>query len=287
MVAVVTGNDVTVTSSAVLHVKELCGSTGGLDTANQTHTKIFDVSRAARAALTVTDMYEAVLAVAPSTFEGMRLNSLSYREDDDTAHWLWTCDYNLSVPEGQLRWGFDTSGGTIRMYTSKNTTAYPATSRTAPDFKGAIGVKSTGNDTEPEGVDIVTPVLKLTATFRHPKNTINLAYVNAVAGLSGCTNNGAFYGYAAGELLFLGCVGELIPNIPTEIRYEFAASKNVTGLSIGDIAGIAKKGHEYLWVAFEADQDTSAKKLVQRPLAAYVERVYDEADFVNLDIGII
>ena len=285
MVAVVTGNNVLVTSGATLHIKELCGSTGGLDTAQQTHTKIFDVSRAARAALSVTDMYEAILAYVPSTFEGMRLNSLGYREDDDTAHWLWTADYNLSVPEAQLRWGFDMSGGTVRMYTSKNTTSYPAATRTAPDFQGAIGVKSTGNDTEPEGVDVVTPVLKLTATYRHPKNTIDLAYVNAVAGLSGRTNNAAFYGYAAGELLFLGCVGELIPNIPTEIRYEFAASKNVTGLSIGAIAGIAKKGHDYLWVAFEPDQDTAAKKLVQRPLAAYVERVYDQADFADLDIG--
>ncbi len=100
---------------------------------------------------------------------------------------------------------------TVRMYTSKNTQRFPAAGRTAPDFKGAIGIKQSGNDTEPEGVDIVTPVLKLTATYRHPKNTIDLAYVNAVAGLSGRTNNAPFYGYAAGELLFLGCVGELIP----------------------------------------------------------------------------
>lgn len=277
MVLAVSGN---------IHIKEVCGVTGGLDTAQQTGTRIFDLHRPDGVDPSITEMYGAIEAFAPLTWEGMVRNAYQYREDEDTGHWLWNVEYNLSTPEAQLRWGFDTSGGTVRMFTSRNTTRFPATGRTAPDFKGAIGVKSTANDTEPEGVDVVTPVLKLTATFRHPKNTIDMAYVKKIAGMSGRTNNAAFYGYDEGELLFLGAVGELIPNITTDIRYEFAASKNVTGLSLGEIAGIAKKGHDYLWVAFEPDQDTSAKKLVQRPLAAYVERVYDETDFADLDIGI-
>lgn len=283
MAGSLSGNDFTIGSN-VYRLREVCGSTGGLNTNSQNHTKIIDVALKT-GTLSITEMYEAVLTYAPNPFEGMVANGIQYREDDDTGHWLFNVEYDLTVPESQLRWGFDTSGGTVRMYTSKNTASFPATGRTAPDFQGAIGVKSTGTDTEPEGVDVITPVLKLTATFRHAKNTIDLAYVNAVAGLSGCTNSALFYGYEPGELLFLGCVGELIPNIPTEIRYEFAASKNVSGLSIGAIAGIAKKGHDYLWVAFEPEQDTSAKKLVQRPLAAYVERVYDQADFAALDIG--
>ncbi len=51
---------------------------------------------------------EAVLTYAPSTFEGMVANSIAYREDDDTGSWLFTLDYDLSVPEATLRCGAST-----------------------------------------------------------------------------------------------------------------------------------------------------------------------------------
>ena len=44
-----------------------------------------------------------------------------------------------------------------------------------------------------------------------------------------------------------------------------AYSENVTGLSIGDIANIVKKGHQYAWIAYK-DAEDSGKPSVQ-PLA--------------------
>jgi len=64
-----------------------------------------------------------------------------------------------------------------------------------------------------------------------------------------------------------------------EITHRFSASPNKTGLTIGDITGIEKKGWEYLWVRYADAEDTAAKTLVKKPAAVYVEKVYEEGDF--------
>ena len=69
-----------------------------------------------------------------------------------------------------------------------------------------------------------------------------------------------------------------------EITYRFAASPNVTGLTIGDITGINKKGWEYLWVRYADGVDAAAKALVKKPVAVYIEKVYAEGDFNLLAI---
>jgi len=63
-----------------------------------------------------------------------------------------------------------------------------------------------------------------------------------------------------------------------EVIHSVAASANVTGLTIGDIGSIAKNGHQVLWIAYK-DADDSGKPAVQ-PQSVYVERVYDEIDFL-------
>ncbi len=267
-------------------VAEVAGVTGGLTAKAKNHKRVYDVWRLDGGLPSVVDMQSAVVAVAPTSFDGMYPNSIGYNEDGDTGHFLFDVQYDTLTPEALLRWGFDTTGGTVKIYTSKATAKYNASGRTAPDFKSAIGVKVTGKDAEPEGVEIVTPGLKLTAKYKWPKDTIDIAYVKTVAGLTGFTNNAPWYSFAQGELLFLGCSGEIATGVPTEIEYHYLASSNATGLSIGTaITGIAKKGHEYLWVCFEADSDGSAQKLIQQPLGAYVERVYGEADFEEFGIG--
>ena len=55
--------------------------------------------------------------------------------------------------------------------------------------------------------------------------------------------------------------------------------------SVGPITGISKKGWEYLWVRYAEVEDESAQVLVKRPVAAYVEKVYDSANFAALGIG--
>lgn len=266
-------------------VKEVAGMSGDIQSDSESHTLVFDAWRADGAEPSLATLYQAVSTLAPSTFAGLPAQSVRYSEDEGTCHYIFQVTYNREPAESAIRWSFDTTGGTIKMTTSKNTTRYAPSGRTAPDFQGAIGVKNTGKDAEPEGVDIVTPGLKLTATYKFAKNTISFSDVKTWASVTGRTNNAAFYTFAQGELLFLGATGEVVPGVPNEIQFHFLASSNATGLSVGSISSIAKKGHEYLWVAFEASEDTSAKKLVQRPLGVYIERVYDEGDFSTLGIG--
>jgi hypothetical protein len=40
-----------------------------------------------------------------------------------------------------------------------------------------------------------------------------------------------------------------------------------------------------LWVRYADVEDTNARMLVQRPIAAYVEQVYPYTDFSGLGIG--
>ncbi|HRI88156.1 MAG TPA: hypothetical protein PK869_07825, partial [Candidatus Hydrogenedentes bacterium] len=68
-----------------------------------------------------------------------------------------------------------------------------------------------------------------------------------------------------------------------QINYRFLASKNETGLTIGAITGIAKKGHEYLWVKF-VDGDSNDIR-VKQILEVVVNGVYKTHDFANIGIG--
>ena len=180
---------------------------------------------------------------------------------------------------------FDTSGGTQKITQSLATVGtyglpiedleHPPP--IPPDFGRAIGVTADSV----EGVDITVPVLNFTITRR--RSTFTLTDFQAIFGLTGRVNSAAFKGFAAGEVLFLGGSGQRRGEEDWEIAYKFAASPNVTGLSIGGITGIDKTGWEYLWVRYAdaVDEDT----LIQRPVAVYVEKVYESGDFSLLGIG--
>lgn len=285
-----------------VRVKEIAGSESGTESFDTAEASIEMVTRSTSRSeqRNLVTCRAAVLAYLAATYPTgyvveagypLLLEKLSRQYDDEADLWRWVADYNYKPPEATTRWSFDTTGGTIRITHSKETrNRYPST---GPNFNNAIQVQNG----EPQGVDVVIPALKLTATYRWPKNTVHPAYINALASLSGCINNAtfgsypavgaipAFAGYAAGELLFLGATGEIVPNLPTEIVYQFAASANATGLSIGAITGIAKRGHDFLWVLFEDDEDATAKRLTKKPLTVYCERVYTEVAFSALGIG--
>lgn len=194
---------------------------------------------------------------------------------------------------------FDTSGGTqhitqalenVKVTTGKTGSTTVTTAgesifpSSAPSFSGAIGVDGQSVN----GVDIVVPALSWTETYDVPHQYITAGYIKAVAGLTGSTNKAAFRTFAAGEVLFAGCSGsqewdDQRGNGPWTLSYKFIASPNVTEQKIGDITGISKKGHEYLWVRYE--DSVSSNELVKKPKAVYVNKVYREGDFANLGIG--
>ncbi|MEQ8789452.1 MAG: hypothetical protein RIC55_24370 [Pirellulaceae bacterium] len=183
---------------------------------------------------------------------------------------------------------FDTTGGTQHIQFSRKTTPYfdqqqgpdgqqapPA----APDYKGLIGV----NDDKVEGCDVIVPQLRFSET--HYFRGIAFAYLNLLYRLTGTVNEDRFRGFAPGEVLFAGAQGNRRDGGPMEVTYNFDCSPNVERLKIGDIVVARKAGWDYLWVKWEDAYDETAKMVVKRPLAVYVEEVYPRTRFSQLAFG--
>jgi hypothetical protein len=163
-----------------------------------------------------------------------------------------------------------------------------------PAFLGAIGVNKDrieGCDIPPRGVG----VLEWSYTITAP--AVSFGYLKTLGNMVGCTNDALFFHQHTGESLFLGASGQTKGPEGVSITYEFAYSPNLKDVVIIPKIGVLgiptgqelivpeKKGWHYLWVYYEPVADTKATKLVQNPLAAYVERVMREANFNNLGIG--
>ncbi len=229
-------------------------------------------------------------AAAPTVLHGMKRQPVTVEPvhvdttNPDKCIWTGTAnyapfEYQEPPQTGESVFNFDTGGGTQHITQSLQTAGrYPGS---APDFKGAIGV----TQDSVEGVDITVPVYAFSETHYVPASQVTTAYKATLFNLTGRVNNGSFKGLAAGECLFLGASGSRRGADDWEITFRFAGSPNRTGLSVGPITGIAKKGWEYLWVRYADVEDTGSNTLVKQPIAAYVERVYEDGNFAALGIG--
>jgi hypothetical protein len=177
---------------------------------------------------------------------------------------------------------FDTAGGTQKITQSITTVAsYAPAGQSPPDFEGAIGV----TEDRVEGVDVPVPQFQFTETHRFADSAVDQSYKIALAGLTGRYNVAAFRGFAAGEVMFMGASGSKRGDETWSITFRFSVSPNATGLAVGSITGIDKLGWDYLWVRYGDHADATAKALVKRPVAAYVEQVSYPGDFDGLGIG--
>lgn len=148
-----------------------------------------------------------------------------------------------------------------------------------PDNNKAIGVTTE----RVEGTDIYAPALQFTRTVR--RATVTPTYLKLLYALSGRVNNAAFYRFAAGEVLYLGCTGSLTSQGYWELTHKFACAPNQASIDVGGgITVPAKKGWEYLWVGYKPDV-VGGNKVLMVPANAYVEQVYQTADLSLLGIG--
>lgn len=227
---------------------------------------------------------QAVRGTAPPEHNGLQRGEISLEPVSDT---IWEATVRYSSPdkeleEGESSYSFDTGGGSQHITQAlSHVASYAPAGKTAPDFKGAIGATTDSV----EGVDITVPVYNFSETHIFADSAVTNAYKGKLAALTSKTNNATFKGFAAGEVLFLGASGSKRGKGDWEIRFSFASSPNKTGLTVGDITGIAKKGWEYLWVRYADTEDAASNTLVKQPIAAYVEKVYEDGSFSGLGIG--
>lgn len=177
-------------------------------------------------------------------------------------------------------------GGTAHILLSKQTRFKVAANGGGVfDAKNAIGLTKDGV----EGCDIVVPGGEISLTRK--RRTVNLGYVRTLLRMTGTTNNGTWYGFARGELLYLGPELNGSQVAGWSIAHKFRFSENWPA---GDPRCVinpqitltdGKFGHEYVWCTYKDTLDVAAGEIYPLPVSAYVERVYDETDFRNLGVG--
>ncbi len=198
--------------------------------------------------------------------------------------WLATCNYVQRVPKqpGDSTYNFEIGGGQQKITQSLATVNSYVASGSATNFNGAIGV---GSDGQVEGCEIYVPTYSFSETHYIPVASVTSGYkANLYAVANAPVNNASFRGFNAGEVLFLGATGTQRGEDDWEITFKFAASPNVTGLTIGSITGIAKNGWDYLWVRYQQDHDGGTYVQIAKPIQVNVERVYYSGDFTLLGI---
>jgi hypothetical protein len=235
------------------------------------------------------DAEDALEDVIPAINRGLVFESLEHEQLGPT---MWQFQANYKSPQraeretplavDEYKISFSTTGGTTKVFQAWETNAYAADGYTAPDFKGAIGVNKDG---EVEGVDIVVPRLTLDITYKKANADITLPYLATLRDLTGRVNDATFFGFAAGEVLFIGADGTQALIDDPEITYHFIIEPALVDETIGEIEGVYKAGHAYLWPYYEATPDGTAKKLIPRPKVFYEALVYREGDFSLLGIG--
>jgi hypothetical protein len=183
---------------------------------------------------------------------------------------------------------FDTTGGTNKIFQSLETRNSYGVKGFPTDYNGAINVSGKPGNAKPDGVEIHQPALKFTVAGVLPFDECGVDYVKLMASAAGCTNDAPFMGFDTGELLFLGSSGQTRKTSEdqpgVDVKWQFAASANADDLSIAGVDGIEKAGWDYLWCHYVPQEDPDANVLVSQCDGIYVERVYEEFDFSQLNI---
>lgn len=220
-------------------------------------------------------------ATAPATYNGLLKQELHVIRFGDY-DWFGEVRYGPRKKReiGDSSYQFDTSGGSQHITHSRATIATYGGAG-APDCAGAIG----WDGTTVHGVDIKVPIYSFSETHYLAAATVSAAYKAALFAATGTVNSATFKGFAAGEVLFEGASGAAkTDDYMWEITYKFAASQNATGLTVGAITGIAKKGWEYMWVRYRDSEDGTVG-LIPKAIGVYIEQVYRTSDFSLIGIG--
>jgi hypothetical protein len=227
-----------------------------------------------------TEVRTLVNATAPTSYFDLALEGTS-AEQIGPLDWHATARY--AYPGSEPEYTFEIAGTSIHITHSIATIAtYPAPGFIAPNFQNGINVTHEAV----EGMDLEWPEFSFSETHYLDDALITPAYKTILRNLCKCTNDATFKSWPTGEVRLLGVSGSKRGSLDKwAMTYRFKVSENATGLVVGPITGIAKKGWEYMWVRTMEFEDASAKMLVKRPVCALVEQVYPSGDYSLIGIG--
>jgi len=214
-------------------------------------------------------------------------------------HWNVRAMYGRRSPRriSDHTYNFDTGGGQYTRMQSIETVGTsaidPVTSGIipAPNYFGAINVEKI----TVKGVQFGVASYKWSETWWFKLSDINEAYRRDLKEATYTVNNLPFREFDTNEVLFKGVSG--IKNNQEdacELTFHFEQSDNMprTGFEelwhIGNLNLPAKKGHEHMWFRYEHVLDAGGRRtMVTFPTAAYVDKVYEETDFIKLGISTV
>jgi hypothetical protein len=220
-------------------------------------------------------------------FDGL-LKQHATMEELGGGEWKGEVHYGLagghSGDAQDITWSFDISTASFHItHALDHVTSYAPAGQTAPSHMGAIGVRRDAVD----GVDVEIPYFTWEETHQVAAATVaSYAWLTTMQDLVATINQAAFRIWAQAELLLLGISGQhnKLSDQWVPITYKFASARSAVNQTIGDITGVNRAGHNYLWIEYWPEEDTSALSLTRRPRAAHVERVYEWGDYTQLAI---
>jgi len=195
---------------------------------------------------------------------------------------LWDADieYLLRPADmGTWTWDLDGTGIIEQTKNSLETIAkYPAA--TAPDFETLIGVE----DDNVLGAENIKPFGRFTVTFNHPAGFLSLPYAYYLMSLDGYVNSALWFGvFQPGEVRYMGTRSQNGTDGAVSAVYQFEIQKNRTNFTVGQVAGIDKKGWHLIWIKYKnATKTVGAFTFpVKNPVFVYIERMSETINFAT------
>ena len=215
---------------------------------------------------------QAVLTGAPTTYGGLPLKEVrvdSYENGNLEAAAVYAEEESSSGGDEddgeEATESFDCGGGTKHMtHAISQSRVYGGS---GDDAGGGIGWNGkSGSEAEFSGVDVPCADMResYTKTISRSKAT-STSYKKRVAELVGKVNSASFKGWAAGEVMFLGC-SYSTPSRGAKkvtVTYNFRIMPNESGCKVAGKSCGSKKGFEYLWARSETVQGSDGKPAVE------------------------
>ncbi len=198
--------------------------------------------------------------------------------------WKITLVYSVPPPleePSYVQFGIEVGGETIHI-TQSQQVRY-SDSRTGlglspPDVRNCIGL--TKNSIE--GVDVIAKGLNFNITGYLNPTAWSTGLLSTLYTLQGNYNNSTFYGFAAGEVMFLSASAQGQQFGLISVTYNFSAKPNANGIADAPFPALYALGHDIIDYLYTKDVDSEYP--VQAPVYRYVHRIASPVNFALLGV---
>ena len=139
-------------------------------------------------------------------------------------------------------------------------------------------INDQGDGEEPEGVDIYEPTYDESETHWIPLTSLTEAYKLTLKRSVGKVNSSTFRGNEAGEVLLIGVSGARRGATDAEVTFRWSVRENQSGISLGGVNGVTKKGWQYIWPRTRVRQGATDQPFYKFASHVAVASVFREAD---------